>query len=83
MEDIEWCVNTSNWEKKGRASARELFKKICVGDKALTKDEYNKRVADLSTNKLERKLLEKGKQNDQTTYFRKKHYGFEIKKLFF
>lgn len=59
IEDVEWCVNTSNWEKKGRASARELFKKICMGGKDMTKEEYNKRVAELSNNKLERKLLEK------------------------
>lgn len=31
-----------------------------MGGKDMTKEEYNKRVAELSNNKLERKLLEKG-----------------------
>ncbi|ESO10237.1 hypothetical protein HELRODRAFT_168124 [Helobdella robusta] len=57
--DVHWCVNTSSWEKKGRNAASKLFKKICMGDKHLTKEEYKRRVAELSENKVERKLLEK------------------------
>lgn len=61
VQDVKWCISKSSWEKRSRAAASKLFRKICLEDRKLTPSEYKKRVKEISQSSLEKKLLEKGK----------------------
>lgn len=70
LEDVTWCIKTTELEKRARKSAQLLFRKLSpFGQKKsqMTKEEYMERVSDFSTNNMEKKLLEKAGKSEIIT----------------
>ena len=60
IDDVSWCIDTTQLEKQARAAASSIFRKLNpLRDRNLSKEEYMKAVEDLADTKAEKKLLEK------------------------
>ena len=57
IDDVQWCVRTSDQAKSIRLAARKLYSELGGGREGCSKDEYVQRVQALTAERREKKFL--------------------------